>query len=114
MELLNIKEFQLIKKDFSVLRQDLFEENGINDWDKLIIIYNFCMLINYVYYTYSLLGVLYKDNSHFREQFLNVYLFFYCITSLNDCYLYFIKNVYRINPKLALQMHENLKEYFLI
>ena len=39
MELLNIKEFQLIKKDLSVLRQDLFEENGINDWDKIIIIY---------------------------------------------------------------------------
>ena len=66
MELLNIKEFQLIKKDLSVLRQDLFEENGINDWDKIIIIYNFYMLINYVYYTYNLLGVLYKDNSHFR------------------------------------------------
>ena len=29
MELLNIQEFQLIKKDFSELRQDLFEENGI-------------------------------------------------------------------------------------
>ena len=39
MELLNIQEFQLIKKDFSELRQDLFEENGINDWDKIIIIY---------------------------------------------------------------------------
>ena len=62
MELLNIQEFQLIKKDFSELRQDLFEENGINDWDKIIIIYNFYLLMNYLYYTYSLLGTLYKDN----------------------------------------------------
>ena len=75
MELLNIQEFQLIKKDFSELRQDLFEENGINDWDKIIIIYNFYLLMNYVYYTYSLLGTLYKDNGTFKYN-----LYFFCIS----------------------------------
>ena len=75
MELLNIHEFQLIKKDFSVLRQDLFEENGINDWDKIIIIYNFYLLINYVYYTY---------NAHTRA-----FVFIHCTCSVHtSTYIY--------------------------
>jgi hypothetical protein len=113
MELFNSSEFRLIKKDFSNLRKDLFEENNINDWDKLIIIYNFYLLLNYVYFTYDLLNIVNKDNADFRTQFLSLYLFFYCFTSMQSCYLYFIKNVCKINYKLGLEIHQNLKDFFI-
>ncbi len=115
MEILDSSEFQLITKDFNDLRHDICAVNEISDWDKLIIVYNFYMLMNYVYYTYSLLDILNKDsNKHFQQQFMHLYLFFYCFSSMKDCYLYFIRNVCRINFKLGIQMHLNMKQYFML
>lgn len=115
MEVLNSNEFQLITYDFNQLRGEICDDNGISDWDKLVIVYNFYLLMNYIYYTYSLLDILNKEsNATFQQQFLHLYLFFYCFSSMKDCYLYFIKNVCRINLRLGLQMHEKMKEYFMV
>lgn len=106
-------ELAVIKNDFRELRRFLFEPNEINDWDKIIVLYNIYLFFNHVYMLYYLLDTLMKDNSSFTQQFKTIYLFFFLLCNLKNSYLYFILNVNRIDTKLADNLYNNTKQYFL-
>lgn len=112
MEILNSEKFQLIKRDARELKRYIVHVDEINDWDKIIVVYNIVLLFSNMYYLYNLLEYLSKDKMTFREQFIYIYVFFFCLCSMKDSYVYFIKNVSRIDPNLALSFHQNLHEYF--
>jgi len=106
-------ELALIRNDFRELRGFLFSENNINDWDKIIVIYNIYLFFNHVYMLYYLLDTITKDKGSFIEQFKSIYLFFFLLCNLKNSYLYFILNVNRIDSKLATSFYHNTKEYFM-
>jgi hypothetical protein len=106
-------ELALIKNDFRELRHFLFEDNNINDWDKIIVIYNMYLFFNHVYMLYYLLDNLMKDKSSFTTQFKTIYLFFFLLCNLKNSYLYFILNVNKIDNKLAHSLYTNTKQYFV-
>ena len=109
----NNENLQLIRQDFRHLKQYIFQENNVNDWDKIILIYNFYLFCNHLYITYYLLEVISKDKSSFINQFKNIYLFFFLLCNLRNSYLYFILHVSRIDKSLANSFYEHTKEYFM-
>jgi hypothetical protein len=114
MNLVDNNHFQLIKRDFRDLRENLFGENNINDWDKIIIIYNMYLFFNNVYILYHLIDILSKDNNNnFIHQFKNIYIFFFIICSVKNSYAYLIHNVSKINPSLAYRFYKNTHQYFI-
>jgi len=106
-------ELTLIRNDFRELRGFLFEENNINDWDKIIVIYNIYLFFNHVYMLYYLLDNIMKNNISFTQQFKIIYLFFFLLCNLKNSYLYFILNVNKIDSKLANSLYHNTKKYFI-
>lgn len=106
-------ELALIRNDFRTLRGFLFSENNVNDWDKIIVLYNIYLFFNHIYMLYYLLDTINKDKSSFIEQFKLIYLFFFLLCNLKNSYLYFILNVNRIDSKLANSFYHNTKEYFM-
>jgi hypothetical protein len=106
-------ELALIRNDFRELRGFLFSENNVNDWDKIIVLYNMYLFFNHVYMLYYLLDTITKDNGSFTQQFKSVYLFFFLLCNLKNSYLYFILNVNRIDSKLATSFYHNTKTYFM-
>ena len=103
----------LIRNDFRELRSYIFNENDINNWDKIIILYNFYLFFNHVYILYILLDQIQKSKKSFIEQFNSIYLFFFILCNLRNSYLYFIYNVSKINKNLGDSMYHNTKEYFM-
>ena len=112
MDILNNHNFQLIKRDLRDLRSNLFGVNNINDWDKIIIIYNIFLIYNQMLITYTLLNALTNNNATFSEQFRTIYLFFFILCSVKSSYLYFIYNVSKVDYELSMRMHSNFKNYF--
>lgn len=106
-------ELALIKQDFRELRGHLFTENNINDWDKIIILYNFYLFFNHLYILYILLDYIQHQNTSFIQQFKTIYLFFFILCNLRNSYLYFICNVSKINKELGNSMYNNTKQYFM-
>jgi hypothetical protein len=113
MDTFNSNNFQLIKKDIGVLKQYIFKDNDINDWSKIIIIYNFYLIFNHLYFIYNFIEYMGKNNHNFILQFRNIYIFFYMLCNLKNSYLYFILNVYKIDKNLADSLYKNTKEYFI-
>lgn len=116
METLNVNNFQLIRKDFKDLKIILFSENNVNDWDKIIIIYNLYLFFNHLYITYLLMDYISKDktpSTNYIHQFKNIYIFFFILCNLKNAYAYFIYNVSKIDPKLSLNILNHTKEYFI-
>lgn len=103
----------LVKKDFKELKTYIFSENDINDWDKIIIIYNFYLFFSHLYIAYVLMDIISHDNSSFKSQFINVYIFFFTLCNLKNSYAYFILNVSKINYNLANNLYKNTHEYFI-
>lgn len=116
MEILTSPKFQLIKQDIKIIKKDIFEENNINDWDKLLIVYNFCLFLNHLYLSYILIDELANDksnnNSSFVIQFKNIYILFFILCNLKNSYGYLIYNISKINAKVAYSLFNNTKEYF--
>jgi len=106
----NSEKFKLIKRDLRTLRTNLFDENEINNWRKLIIIYSLYLLHLQIYLSYCIMQ--YCNNSS-NNNFKMVFLFFFLICNIRTSYMYSIVNVYKINQPLAHNLHTNLKEYFL-
>jgi hypothetical protein len=107
-------EFVLIKRDFRDLKIHLFSNNNINDWNKILIIYNLYLFFNHLYISYNLINIISNDNNtEFRHQFKNIYIFFFILCNLKNSYGYFILNVYKIDPKLANSFFKNTHHYFL-
>lgn len=113
MDTINYNNFQLIKRDVRTLKQYIIKDNNINDWDKIIIIYNIYLIFNHLYISYCLIDYLTKNNSdNFIIQFKNIYLFFFILCNLRNSYLYCILNISKIDKKLADSLYENTKDYF--
>ena len=111
MDNINENKFQLIKRDVRVLQKYISDDNDINNWRKIIVIYNIYLLYNYLRVNYYLINILSKSNKPFNQEFKSIFLFFYMICSLNSSYSYFILNTSKIDPNLAMSFHNNLKEY---
>jgi hypothetical protein len=114
MNSLDSNNFQLIKRDFRELRENLFGENKINDWDKIVIIYIMSIFFNNLYVLYNLIDIVSKDNnSSFQNQFKNIYILFFITCSVRSSYGYFLNNVMKINPKLGHSIFNNTHKYFV-
>jgi hypothetical protein len=111
MEIDNSDKFKLIKRDLRTLRTNLFDENEINNWRKIIIIYSLYLLHLQMYLSYCIIQ--YCNNNRNNNDFKMVFLFFFLICNIRTSYMYSIVNVYKINQPLANNLHSNLKEYFL-
>jgi hypothetical protein len=112
MEFLNSDQFQLIKRDTRELQKILFTENDINDWAKIIILYNMYLVYNQIILAYSLFDFLINDKSSFEKQFTKIYAFFFLLCSIKTSYLYFIYNLSKTDYDLSMKMHNNLKNFF--
>jgi hypothetical protein len=112
MEFLNSDEFQLIKRDTRELQKILFTENDVNDWAKIIILYNMYLVYNQIILAYSLFDFLINDKSSFEKQFTKIYAFFFLLCSIKTSYLYFIYNLSKTDYDLSMKMHNNLKNFF--
>lgn len=106
-------ELALIKKDFKELKGLIFNVNDINDWNKIIVLYNFYLFFNHLYILYCLLDFLNNDKGSFSQQFKTIYLFFFILCNLQNSYLYFILNVNKIDNNLANSLYKNTKDYFM-
>jgi hypothetical protein len=113
MDIITSSNFQLIRSDFRELKVYIFKDDSINDWDKIILIYNFYLFVNHLYITYYLLDIITKDKSDFIHQFKNIYLFFFILCNLKNSYLYFIFNVSKIDKNLANRLFLHSKDYFM-
>jgi hypothetical protein len=109
METINYNNFQLIK----TLKNYIIKDNDINDWNKIIIIYNIYLIINHLYIAYLLIEHISKDTNNFILQFSNIYVFFFILCNLKNSYLYCILNISKIDRNLANSLYENTKEYFV-
>ena len=106
-------ELSLIQKDFKELKGYIVAENDVNNWDKIIILYNIYLFFNHIQMLYYLMDYIRKDNLNFVEQFKTIYLFFFLLCNLRNSYLYFILNVSKIDKQLGNRFYENTKMYFM-
>ena len=106
-------ELSLIQKDFKELKGYIVAENDVNNWDKIIILYNIYLFFNHIQMLYYLMDYIRKDNLNFVEQFKTIYLFFFLLCNLRNSYLYFILNVSKIDKELGNRFYENTKMYFM-
>lgn len=114
MNLILSPEFQIIKRDFKSLKKHLFNENEINDWNKIIIIYNLYLFFNHLYILYTLMDIISKDtNTDFLNQFRNIYIFFFILCNIKNSYMYFIINTSKIDKELAENFYKNTHKYFI-
>lgn len=108
-----MNNLQLIKANLRELKQYIVHDNELNNWDKIIIVYNFYIFFSNLYVAYHLISILSKDNDNIAIQFRNVYLFFYILCSIRTTYLYLIKNICKINMVLGINLYNNSCNYFL-
>jgi hypothetical protein len=113
MNILNNNSFQLIRRDIRELKSYLFQDNDINDWDKIIVIYNFYLFYSHFYILYNLMNYINHNNTNLLDQYKSIYLFFFILCNIRNSYLYFILNVSKINNNLANSLYNNTKKYFL-
>jgi hypothetical protein len=104
---------ELIKRDIRALRNTLFGENDINDWSKIIILYNIFLMYNFAQLNFYIMDSLNNSTASFREEFGYIYMFFFFLCSLKTSYLYLILNVSKVDYKLGNSLHNNFKEYFM-
>lgn len=113
MDALTISKLKLIKSDITVLKKYLFTDNEINNWYKLIIVYNFYLIAAHIYIMYSIAIYMADSTASFSQDFMKTYLFFFIMCNLQSSYRYFIINVSKIDPLLANSLYGNTKEYFI-
>lgn len=113
MNIEDIKKYQLIKRDIRELKGYLFTDNDINDWNKLIVIYNFYLFLSHLYVLYVLIDVLSISQNSFNSEYKQIFLMFFVLCNLQNTYRYFIMNVSKINYNLANNLYANTKEYFI-
>ena len=112
MDSVNENKLQLVKQNVKDLQKYIFNDNDINNWRKIIIIYNIYLLYNYTRINYHLINVLINSNKDFKDEFKTLFFFFYFLCNLKTSYSYFILNTSKIDYNLAMRFHTNLKEYF--
>ena len=106
-------KLQLVKVNLKELHKYIIYDNNINNWDKIIIIYNFYIFFSNLYIAYYLINLLHNDNNNIITQFKNIYIFFYILCSIRTTYLYLIKNICKINIILGTNLYNNTHKYFI-
>jgi len=102
-------KFILIKRDTRALKKIIFDENDINDWHKIIILYNLYLIVNFYQLNFYLVDFLSANkNSTFQDDFKHLYLLFFFLCSLKASYGYLIVNVNKVDNGLAVDMIESL------
>jgi hypothetical protein len=101
----------LIKRDLRQLSKIIYEDNNINDWTKIIIAYNiylvFSQIMLIIYYINCFNNIVINSANNVKS----TYLFFFLLCSLQNSYAYGILNVNKVNPELASNLHNNMKNY---
>jgi len=107
---MDFENFSLIKRDARVLKKIIFGQNEINDWNKIIILYNLYLIVNFYQLNFYLVDFLSANkNSTFKDDFKHLYLLFFFLCSLKASYGYLIVNVNKVDNELAVNMTESLK-----
>jgi hypothetical protein len=100
----------LIKRDLRQVSKIIYEDNNINDWTKIIIAYNIYLIFSQtmlIIYYINYFNILINSTNNFK----NIYMFFFLLCSLQNSYAYGILNIHKVNPELALNLHNNMKNY---
>jgi hypothetical protein len=113
MEILANPKFQLIKRDIRALKKHIIYNEEINNWTKIIILYNIHLIVNHIFALYKLMNYFINNTGSFKEQYIKFFLFFFLFCNLKNSYLYFILNVSKIDLNLANNLFKNSKEYFI-
>jgi hypothetical protein len=106
-------DLTLIQNDFRALKGYIVADNDVNNWDKIIILYNIYLFFNHVQMIYYLMDYIQNDKLSFGEQFKTVYLFFFLLCNLRNSYMYFILNVSNIDKNLGDSFYNNTSQYFM-
>ena len=106
---MDFEKFSLIKRDARALKKVVFGENDINDWNKIIILYNLYLIVNFYQLNFYLVDFLSTNkNTTFKDDFKHLYLLFFFLCSLKASYGYLIVNVNKVDNGLAVDMIESL------
>ncbi len=106
-------DLTVIQKDFKTLKGFIIEDNNVNDWDKIIVLYNIYLFFNHLQMLYYLMDYINRDNLNITTQFKTIYLFFFLLCNLRNSYMYFIINVSKIDNNLSDSFYNNTKQYFM-
>ncbi len=106
-------DLALIQNDFKTLKGYIIAENDVNNWNKIIILYNIYIFFNHIQMLYYLLNHIQNTKLSFIEQFKTVYLFFFLLCNLRTSYMYFIINVSKVDINLGNSFYNNTKQYFM-
>jgi hypothetical protein len=104
---------ELIRRDLRQLRHTLFDDNEINNWRKIIIVYNLYLLYLHMYGAYYLINGNINNNNSNNKDIKNTFLFFFLLCNIRTSYMYMIMNVNKVDRPLAFNLHSNFKEYFM-
>ncbi len=113
MDTNTLMKLQLIKKDISDIKVHVFGDNNINDWYKLIVVYNFYLFYSHMYILYQIAIYMNNSTNSFATDFKKIYMFFFILCNLRSSYLYFIINVAKMDYPLSMRFYNNTKEYFV-
>lgn len=112
-EINDLQNYILIKRDVRDLRQILFGENEIHDWDKVLILYSITLMYQYIF---TLINIMNKVNKHkdfnFKRDFQDLFMFTLLLCNVRTTYLYMIKTTYNVDKNLAMRLHLNMGKYF--
>ena len=108
-----LANFQLIKRDVRALKKYIVYDDNINNWTKIIVIYNFYLFLNHLCGIFLLMNNLVKSNGDFKDEYKKIFMFFFYLCNLKNSYLYFILNVSKIDNNLANSFYSNTKKYFI-
>jgi hypothetical protein len=113
MDEIDIQKFIIIKRDVTDLRKLILDNNNVNEWNKMIILYTIFLIYQHVFATYTMMNKVMKhDEFNFKRDFKNLYMLFFFICNLRVSYLYMIKSVLKVDKELAVRLHSTMGEYF--
>jgi hypothetical protein len=110
---MNFEKLNLIKRDSRELKAYLFDENDINDWTKIIIIYNIYLFMVHYFIIYMFVDYFKYSQNSFNEDYRKIFMMFFILCNLQNTYKYFILNVSKIDYKLGTRFYKNTNEYFI-
>ena len=113
MDEIDIQKFIIIKRDVTDLRKLILDNNNVNEWNKMIILYTIFLMYQHVFATYTMMNKVMKyDEYNFKRDFKNLYMLFFFICNLRVAYLYMIKSVLKVDKGLGVRLHSTMGEYF--
>ena len=97
----------LVKRDLRQVSKIIYENNNVDDWTKIILVYNLYLVFSHILLVSYMINCLDINKFNLRT----TYLLFFIMCNLQNAYGYGITNIYKINPSLANNLHENLKNW---